>query len=457
MSTASTVALTEERELRPTLDELCQNTRLLIKFRWVAGFSILFATGFVRIALDLHMQTAPLITVGCMVLGYNSLLFITCRGENRALEHAWRVAWGQILLDWMAMTALVHFTGGITSPALIYFVIHAALSGTVLLPWHARSLSLLAIVMVGGLAWLERAGVLTHVVIPELGLNSDLYKNLTYIAAVLFFFSTTMITLSELVSNKAQRLRQREAHIQRLFEARSTFMRVATHELRAPVAAGISLMNNLELGYAGEFNEQQMAILHRVTVRLEGLQTLVDQLLTLAASREASIAHVPLEPVSVHAVLEKIIEREAPNADKKQITLEVSLASGPGIVMAGDVGLTIVLGNLLNNAIKYTPEGGQVMVSYGVNRSTQQAEVTVADTGIGIPAADLPHVSDEFFRAQNAKNAQITGSGIGLATVRTLLERYHGTFNLQSKEGEGTIVGVTLPLAPRQVAPENYP
>jgi two-component system phosphate regulon sensor histidine kinase PhoR len=74
----------------------------------------------------------------------------------------------------------------------------------------------------------------------------------------------------------------------------------------------------------------------------------------------------------------------------------------------------------------------------------------VSDTGIGIPADELPNVFSEFFRAQNAKRAQITGTGIGLSTVHALVERYNGHISLDSEEGKGTIVTVTLPLAPDQ-------
>jgi len=444
------VSSRDERGLRPSLDELCQNARLLIRLRWVAGSGILLGTLIARWILDIHVQPIPLIIIGLAVLCYNSLLFFVCRVGENSLRRAWTVAWGQIILDWSAMTALVHFTGGITSPALIYFVIHAALSGTVLLPWHARSLSGLAILIVAALAFLERGGVLPHIRINDLGLDDGLYKNTTYIFAVLFFFGTTTITLSELVADKAQRLRQREKHIQQLFEARSTFMRVATHELRAPVVAGLSLMHNIEQGYVGELTPQQAGLVHRVTERLDGLRILIDDLLTLAASREASIANAPLEPVSVRAVLQKIIDQEKPNAERKQISLQAQLSDSAGIVMAGDIGLAIIFGNLLNNAIKYTLDGGQVMVDYRINRVKQSVEVKVVDTGIGIPADDLPQIFSEFFRARNAKALQINGSGIGLSTVRTLIDRYRGTIEIQSEEGKGSTLIVTLPLAPRQ-------
>jgi signal transduction histidine kinase len=432
------------KSLKPTYDELCQNTRLLIRLRWIAGFSILAGTLVARVGFDIHLQILPLLLTGLIVLAYNSLLFYICRTQCDSPRSAWRIAWGQIILDWIAMTALVHFTGGITSPALIYFVIHAAFSGMILLPWQTRSLSILAITIIAWLGFFERWGTLPHVVIPGLGLDGHLYQDRTYIAAVLFFFGTTVIALSELVSAKAQVLRQHEAHIQQLYDARSTFMHVATHELRAPTAAGLSLVRNIEAGYVGELNPQQAALIHRVAERLEGLSTLIDDLLTLAASREAHAAHAPLEPVEVRQVVQRMVEREMPNADQKQIQITLDLDEREGVVMAAEDGLEIIFGNLLNNAIKYTPNCGQVIARYRIDAA--QTDVTIIDTGIGIPANDLPQIFGEFFRAKNAKAAQITGSGIGLSIVRTLVDRYHGEVSISSKEGTGTTVIVSFPL-----------
>ncbi len=448
MATVTQSSLTtakRERGLRPTNDELRQNTQLLIRLRWVAGLGILAATGIVRWGLAVDLKTGPLMVLAAVVLAYNAILYALCRHPDTASERIRQLAWGQIILDWGAMITLVHLTGGITSPTIIYFAIHAALSGLILLPWQTRSLTVLAVMMVGGLAWLERAGTLPHVRIPQLGIDGGLYKNTTFIASELVFFGTTLIVLSELVTRKAQLLRQREQRIRQLYEARTMFVRVATHELRAPLAAGLSLMRNIEMGYAGEFNEQQAAILKRVSSRLDGLRTLIDDLLTLASSQEASISHAPLERASVRSALQQIIERERPSVEAKNLNMTCQLDSQPGWVMAGDVGLAIIFGNLVNNAIKYTPEGGQVKIVYTVTHQT--AEVVISDTGIGIPADELPNIFNEFFRARNVKAAQINGTGIGLSTVHTLVERYSGTITLESEEGKGTTVRISLPLA----------
>ena len=428
-------SLASQRGLRPSYDELCENTRLLTTLRWVAGCSILLVTATAEFVLGVQLETAPLLLIGVIVLGYNAVLYSICRSDRKTLTRARHVAWIQIVLDWIAMVLLVHYTGGITSPALIYFVIHAALAGTILLPREARAVATVAILCVCGIAVLERSAMIPHVTIPELGLDRNLYRNNTYTAAVLFFFGTTIATLSELVTHKAQQSRQREEYIRQLYEARSTFVRITTHELRSPLAAGLSLVRNIEAGYAGELNPTQHDMIHRITVRLEGLSTLVDELLTLASSREASLAQAPLEPIEARAVLENVIERELPNAEKKHIHLETQLDAPSATVMSGDPGLSIVFGNLLNNAIKYTPENGQVTVRYHVDSETNEVQVSVQDTGIGIPQEDQPHIFQEFHRARNARALTVQGTGIGLTAVQTLVTRYHGQIGFESVEG----------------------
>ena len=100
----------DEHGLRPTYEELCQNTRLLIKFRWVAGGAILLSTLFARFIIDIHLKIFPLLIIGLVVLGYNVLLrLFVARDEEESLQRVQQVAWGQIILDWLAMIALLHF------------------------------------------------------------------------------------------------------------------------------------------------------------------------------------------------------------------------------------------------------------------------------------------------------------------------------------------------------------
>lgn len=433
-------------EARDPGGALAPTGRLLITLRWIAGLSILLATAVAQWALDIDLPAGALLAVGVAVLAYNAALAVEARRPDRPPAAARRALWGQIALDWLAMTAVVHFTGGIASPALIYFVIHVALAATVLPLRQARAMALLSAAIVAGLAGLEASGALPHIPLRDIGLGGDLYQNSAYVLAALFFFTNTALTLSELVARQAEDLRRREARIRALNEERAAFTRAATHELRAPVAASLALVRTIEQGYVDNLSPLQTVVMQRVGDRLDGLRELIDDLLDFAASREVSLAAQPPEPVDLGAALDSAVERERPVADEKGVTLDI-LPRPDVRVLAGDPGLTMVMSNLLNNAIKYTPAGGSVRVQVAVDPPAGQAIVAVQDTGIGIPANELPRVFEEFYRASNAKSSRIVGTGIGLAAVRATVDHYRGTIALESVEGQGTTVTVRLRLA----------
>ena len=106
--------------------------------------------------------------------------------------------------------------------------------------------------------------------------------------------------------------------------------------------------------------------------------------------------------------------------------------------------------NLLDNAIKFTPEGGEVDVSVAVKGAS--ARIDIRDTGIGIPADALPHVFERFFRAEPSRSKEFEGAGLGLALVKWVVENHHGRVDVQSEVGKGSCFTIWLPLAP---APER--
>ena len=138
---------------------------------------------------------------------------------HRNLASIRRALGVQIALDWLAMIAVVHLTGGIASPALIYFVIHVALAATVLPPRRARGLALLCAAILAGLAALEASDALPHVALADIGLGGTFYRSGEFILVVLFFFTTTVLVIAELVARQAEDLREREARIRALNEA----------------------------------------------------------------------------------------------------------------------------------------------------------------------------------------------------------------------------------------------
>ena len=148
-------------------------------------------------------------------------------------------------------------------------------------------------------------------------------------------------------------------------------------------------------------------------------------------------------------VAEEALRIVRPNAERKAIELRTDLPA-EAIVRAAPIRIRQVLVNLIDDGIKYTPSGGRVTVSAAFSAGGDGAETVtlrVSDTGLGIPARDLPHVFDKFYRVKRQATREITGTGLGLAITKTIVESAGGQIRVESVEGTGTTFTVELPVA----------
>jgi two-component system sensor histidine kinase/response regulator len=244
------------------------------------------------------------------------------------------------------------------------------------------------------------------------------------------------------VEKETIRLAQEKEELQRLEQYKSDFMTTVAHELRSPVAGAQSLLRALLHSLAGGLNEQQKEILNRVDLRLSGLLALVNDLLDLAASKTFE-EHSISEPVRLSAVICQVVENFSVEADQKGVTLDLELPSEEVEVLGTEDGLQKIFANLVGNAIKYTPQGGKVTVS--ARNRDGRVEITVVDTGIGIPQHDMPRLFEEFFRAGNARRKGIVGTGLGLSIVKQFVDQFGGEIEASSVEGQGTQFKLSLP------------
>jgi two-component system phosphate regulon sensor histidine kinase PhoR len=219
-------------------------------------------------------------------------------------------------------------------------------------------------------------------------------------------------------------------------------MSVMTHELRSPVKVTSSLLNVLSRGYVGELNDKQADLVDRARMRIQVLESLIDDLLDLAAGKAEGPTEVARGPVSLSEVLQEVCARYEPLAVEKGLSVAYT-GIEDGLVVCGDrEELDRIFNNLVGNAVKYTQDGGVEVRTEGVEGWIR---ITVSDTGIGIPAEALPQLFQEFFRASNAKATGESGTGLGLAIVKDLVERYGGRLEVESEEGVGTSFCVLLP------------
>jgi signal transduction histidine kinase len=247
-----------------------------------------------------------------------------------------------------------------------------------------------------------------------------------------------------------ERERRLVAELSDVNRAKSDFLASVSHELRTPLTSIVGYLEILRDGEAGPLlpaQEKMLASIDRNAVRL---RKLVEDVLTMSKIEARSFKAV-LRPVRLADLVLEAADSVRPDAEAKGVALTADCPDGD-LVVSGDADqLDRVLANLLSNAVKFTPGGGQVWAGAAAVPAVPPfrqpvAEVTIRDNGIGIPEMDQKHIFEQFFRASNAVEHAIQGTGIGLTIVRSIIANHHGTMDLRSREGEGTTVVIRLPL-----------
>ncbi len=225
---------------------------------------------------------------------------------------------------------------------------------------------------------------------------------------------------------------------------RSKFILMVSHELRAPLSAIQSILRVVLDGYAGDLPEKGREIIARAERRANFLIILVNDLLDLAIGR-AENAFSERISVDLGSMALDITSEFDEKAREKGVKLRANVAEESVRIIAVEDDIRKVLDNLVGNAIKYTPPGGEVCVKVGLEDGTAQLEVS--DTGIGIPEDALPKVFDEFYRAQNARAIESEGTGLGLSIIKRIVEQHLGSISVESEIGKGSIFRVSFPIS----------
>jgi len=233
-----------------------------------------------------------------------------------------------------------------------------------------------------------------------------------------------------------------DRHLERL---RDAFVAAASHELRTPLTSisGFLEMLGDEEGALSPSGRTYLSAIRRGTTRL---QRIVEDLL-LVAQIEANRLELDHAPLDLAELAAATVEAAQPAAAEQGI--ELRLAAAKQIPLEADAArLRQLLDNLVSNALKFTPNGGAVALS--ASNGGDSVCLEVADTGVGIPHEEIGQVFSRFHRASTASRRAIPGNGLGLVIARAIVEGHGGTISLQSREGEGTRVTVSLPV--RQLA-----
>jgi PAS domain S-box-containing protein len=242
---------------------------------------------------------------------------------------------------------------------------------------------------------------------------------------------------------------------QRATRLKDEFLATLSHELRTPLSAILGWTQVLLRGATPKGPDEQKRAIEVIDRNARAQVQLIDDLLDLSRIMTGKL-RLDLHKVSFSSVVEAAVDSAKPTAEAKGIRLKAILGASRDIVSADSARLQQVVWNLLTNAIKFTPKGGQVQVL--LQRVNSHLELNVSDTGIGIPANYLPHVFDRFSQKDTSTTRAFGGLGLGLAICKQLVELHGGVITAVSEgEGKGATFSVHLPLSIVQLDDQSAP
>jgi len=467
LATAADEAVGAHAEPAPVVVELAASLHWFLSLRWLAVTAVVAATFVASRFLGVSLPVLSILSVAASIALYNLVLIwlsrLTDAQSGAPLVKPARLAHLQISLDLAALAVLLHFSGGVENPFSFFYVFHVVIAGIFLSQLPSIAYALAATGLFSSVAVTEALGIIPHYHLEGFA-DPSLYRQGPYIGAIVLGFALTLLVCAYLTSSIGQHLQSREKELawtkaklqeqavmlqevntklEKAIHARTAPAATVAHELRAPLAAIQGLLDLILQGYAARSEVSSEEIVRMARDSAAGLIGLVNDLLYLSHVKDVG-ALLQSEDVKLQDILREVIDLSRGQATLKNISLELSIVEPIPVVRGYRDYFRRVVVNLVDNAIKYTGPGGRVAVS--LRREGDQLVCTVEDNGIGIASADLTRIFDEFYRAENAKQTQRTGTGLGLPIVKRILELHGGRIEVWSEPGKGSRFTFKLPV-----------
>lgn len=434
-----------------------------VRLRWSAIFLLLVLVFVVRYILNIPIREIPVFELAFLLFLLNLFFLYIIRKAMKqdivsALRRIKKNIHFQISADFVILTLMLHFSGGIENPLIIYYIFHIIIASSIFSPFYSYLQTGFALILVGALAFLECYSVIPHYSLTGF-VDHNLYQNERYIYGTGFVFVTTSFIVVFLTNTIISRsVKNEEAYInanlelQKKDKLKNEYVLRVTHDIKGHLAAITSILKVLKTGVLGTLNPQQEEFVSRAYERTNLLTTFVKDLLNLTKKRLRN--DNVMEEFSINDVISKVVAQVQPLAQDKSIELDVFVEKDMGNIRGDPYAIEELYSNLILNAIKYTHERGHVELL--VKNKPDRIISEVTDNGMGIPEDEVKRVFEEFFRASNAPKDSKTGSGLGLSIVKQIIDNHKGKIWVKSEIGVGTKFIFVLPKS-SEVVLKNEP
>ncbi|MCX6150124.1 MAG: HAMP domain-containing sensor histidine kinase [Ignavibacteriales bacterium] len=430
-----------------------------IQLRYGAVVLLVFLLIGVKFILQLQLtetQLTAIISITICILIYNVLIHkIRPKIKPTGKFNNLHLSLMQMILDLLALTLLIYYSGGIENPLYMFYIFHMIIGSLILPGAVIYTIATVVVISLWMIALLEYNGILIHHGIAGL-FSQPIYTNHNYLLMILFVF-TIMMYLSVAIANRiAHQLYQREQQLReslnKLNEAEKAKQRYVigvVHEIKTPIAAVESFIELILKNYVGPISKEVEEKLLRVKIRTNEAIKMINNVLHI--SKLKLLDEIYDDEINIVEIVEGLLSKQNIIAESKDIKLEFEKYCDNNSKIFGDaVLLELALSNIINNALKYVSSGGRVEIS--LKPDGDYCLIEVCDNGIGIPETDQKKIFEEFYRASNIKHKGYEGTGLGLSLVNQIVKRHNGNITVQSpsrlqdKDRPGTCFTIKIPV-----------
>ncbi len=374
----------------------------------------------------------------------NTLSFLSLRYEVLVLETAGL----NVAADLLAMTGAVYFTGGPESPLFAIYGIEISIVALLTNRGTTVLVGTSAMALYGTMIGLVLIGIFPALPTPAktVGGITGGYVLMQLLMVVVVLGVPTFYTAAilKVLRDKERALEERNRELVEASKHKSQFMANVTHELRTPIHGICGLSDLVSAGIYGPVSEKQKDAQQKIKRSARSLLGLIDDLLQLARSDAGKITFT-VSKVDLGELLPSVVANvKWMQGTKGQQRIDLEMEEGVPPIFTDRGKLTQILINLLANAVKFTPDGG-VIVLRARRSGAALVELSVEDSGVGIPAAELGKIFEAFHQVDATAEREYGGAGLGLSLVRRLVEVLAGEVRVTSVEGKGSTFTVTLP------------
>jgi signal transduction histidine kinase len=432
----------------PLLNKVILHSRITwsVRLRWAAIFSFALASIFARDYLNLPVKLDSILSVLGFLAALNLIYFLYGRfWKEQTFDHEFLFLSIHIVVDLVALTMLLHYSGGVENPVYIFYIFHVVISSIIfpgIIPWlMATFVVLLFLILVVSeyFLWIPHTCIF----------HSNMHNQPVFIVLSVFTFTVTTYvttyickTFMTFFREIKSRVDEQNRKLEQLSREKMQFFRFTSHELKTPLIAVKSAIDSFANVQRGKIPDKDLHILERASSRAGQMLEIITELLELTRTQLPE-NNGKAQETDLRGLVGRLVDISSPSSEAKKIELNIYIEGDHFTVFCVEKELEKILLNLLSNAINYTPPGGKIEVR--LEELPGKFRITVKDTGIGIPEEDLPNIFSEFFRSKNAREMVNFGTGLGLSLVKNIADKNCWNLEVKSLVGKGTEFILTIP------------